>query len=127
MSDKTIQKININGKEYNLDINKAIELGILNPARPEIKSFNVGDVFVYGSDPTRTDLYGVIARVNIKNDNSLYCLLGATCEGLCAWNTGTKYEMTYQEMLSFLNTSPYTFCKNIADEFNILLRNIDSK
>ena len=125
---QNLQKVSINGTEYNIDIDAAIDAGILKKMKKHISSFSTGDVFQYGNDPTRNDLYAIIVRINHNIDHSsLYVLLGASDNGLTAWSTDTKYALTYNEMLSYLNRSPYSFCGNVKNNFNILLQNTNPK
>lgn len=121
---QNLQKVNINGKDYDLDVTKAIELGILHKTRKVIKEFHVGDLFRYGEDATRNDLLMLVIQVGIDpaDGQQRYALLGSGISGLSPWFlNGNKYALPYNEMIDYLNSSPYTFIKSIGKEFNQFL------
>lgn len=121
---QNLQKVNINGKDYDLNVTKAIELGILHRTREVIEDFQIGDLFRYGEDISRNDLLMLVIHAGVTpSGGQLYTLLGCGSRGLSPWFlNGNKYSLPYNEMIDYLNSSPYTFIRSIGEEFNQFLR-----
>jgi hypothetical protein len=116
-------KITIEGKEYNIDIEKAKELGVLKVPKVDttIKSFEVGDVFSSGFDAilivqNGRPLISAEQRYNIAGLDGLFLYSDFGSEGV-----------SKEEMLAYLNKGDdgfgYKFVKNVNSEIETLLRN----
>jgi hypothetical protein len=115
-------KVTIEGEEYNIDIEKAKELGVLKVPKVDttIKSFQVGDVFSLGFDPILIvqngwPLISAEQRYNI-----------AGLDGLFLYSDFGSKGLSVKEMLDYLNKGDdgfgYKFVKNVNSEIETLLR-----
>jgi hypothetical protein len=99
-------KLNIENKNYTLNVKKAVELGVLTPDRVLITDIKAGDVFRWGG---------------VKEDMTLI----ETCDGKFTWGGcfGNPYKLyrsdkdmsdsncilwrTHVEMLNYINASDF--------------------
>jgi len=113
-------KVTIEGEEYNIDIEKAKELGVLKVPKVDttIKSFQVGDVF-----STRSGTILIVQNGFSKDPR--YNIAGL--DGLFLYSTIGGEGLSRTEMLKFLNRNfkgfGYKFVKNVNSEIETLLRN----
>jgi len=103
-------KIKIENEQYEIDVNRAIELGICKKVR-DILDIRVGDVFV---DDCGTRLLIVESAYN----SSRYNIAGLY--GLDFYGDFDEPQ-TINEMLDFLNDKGYKFVANINDEISELI------
>ena len=104
-------KIQHNNKEYELNIEKALELGILKP----VIKFNVGDVWKSVSISPQ-----VIARVvwtAISNkDSKVYALLGNGGLNSFSNNRVDNALRSENQILDYISLHNLSFVRNINDE-----------
>jgi hypothetical protein len=116
-------KVTIEGEEYNIDIEKAKELGVLKVPKVDttITDFKVGDVFSSGFGPVLIvqngwPLISAEQRYNIAGLDGLFLFSNFSDKGL-----------SKEEMLAYLNKGDaglgYKFIKNVNSEIETLLRN----
>lgn len=109
------QKVTIGGKDYLLDIEKAMQDGYLSETSPlETHHFSGGDVF---KDPTNN--INSFLLVETSHHNEEYQILGLGC---CV-NSGEFYRTTHkiQEIREYLISKRMVFEKNINYEINLLV------
>lgn len=103
-------KIEFENNEYEIDVKRAIELGICKKARKEITEFRVGDVF---------DCFGArVLIVEHMHGGDQYNIAGLN--GLKLYSDFDE-PLTYSEMLEFLNEADYKFVANINDKIAELI------
>lgn len=112
-------KINIEGQDYNVNLQKAIELGVISKDST-IKTFEVGDLFV---NEVGIKMIIVDHGYNFSNSKmKRYNIMGL-------WNTFQVYSdlspdgATKEEMLEFLNDGKCKFVKNLNIDLENLLDN----
>ena len=105
-------KIEFENNEYQIDVKRAIELGICKKARKEITDFSVGDVF------EESDTRVLIIQ-------PLYWVDGYNVAGLNGVLPYSDFDepLTYEEMINFLNKDEYEFVANINDQIHKLIVN----
>ena len=112
-------KVTIEGEEYNIDIEKAKELGVLKEDKT-IKDFQVGDVFSTGFDPILIVQNGW----PITSKEQRYNIAGL--DGLFLYSNFGDKGLSKEEMLKYLNKGDdgfgYKFVKNVNSEIETLLR-----
>jgi hypothetical protein len=107
-------KINIEGTEYEIDIERATELGICKKVpqkrkAPQIENIEIGDVFE--NYITRVL---IVKGVHKHDERCVYNI--AWLDGL---KLSTDFEgngVTKEELIDWLNEREYSFVKNINDE-----------
>jgi hypothetical protein len=105
-------KIEFENKQYEIDVQRAIELGICKKARQEITDFNVGDVFE-GANGIRLLIIQPLHWVDGYNIAGLH--------GVSPYSDFMK-PRTHQEMINYLNEDEhYVFVANINDQINDLI------
>jgi hypothetical protein len=106
-------KIEIEGKEYEIDINRAKELGLCKETPKKITDFSVGDVFEskQGSRIIIIQcLYSYSYKYNIAGNYGLYL-----------YSDFGKNPLNQEQMLDFLNKHEYKFIKNINSDIETLI------
>lgn len=83
-------KINIDGIEYEIDVEKAKALGVLKA--PKVSKFEVGDILWYGSR-----VFGIIVQAEYNRD--AYVIIGNN-NSMSLYSNRAK---TYKEMIQYLN------------------------
>ena len=119
-------KIKIENKDYEVNIKRAIELGIAEEiiTRPPvvlITSIQAGDVFEYGNSINSTRIRGV---VGVNADNTFY-LTGRT-SGFDNWSANGFSYLSRSSFIEYLNHNgsggnPWKFVKNIGDKVHRLI------
>lgn len=114
-------KIEIEGKKYVIDTEKALSLGVLKEDK-SIDSFQVGDLYIL--HPYITPIVIVDHGYNLDSDKpDLYNIIGF-------YNTLKSYSnfrkgATKEQILEFLNeqiTFGAKFIKNINQDFDVLIQ-----
>ena len=111
-------KITIEGINYEINMQKAKELGICTEIREQIESFNVGDVF------EKVDEGGNV-RVLISQSShgsrreDKYNIAG--CIGLEVYSDFSDRSISEKELLKWLNKREYKFVKNINKQISNLI------
>jgi hypothetical protein len=112
-------KITIEEKGYEIDLERAKELGLCEEVAKEITDFNVGDVFEYQSEERvlivqseHGDKSEHGARYNIAGLNGL--------EVFSDFGSGL---LNHQQMLKWLRDNEYSFVANINDDIEELIKN----
>lgn len=119
-------KVTIEGKEYNIDIEKAKELGVLKEDNT-IKSFKIGDTY-----RLKAGIYVVVveAGYNLYGDNLRYSFAGYQGK-LQNYSTFGKEGGTEEQVLERLNNyqanQGAVFVKNINEDFKNLLMSLNQK
>jgi hypothetical protein len=111
-------KINIEGQDYNVNLEKAIELGVISKDS-SIKDFNVGDLFVtkYGIKMIIVD-HGYFFGLEKAKYNIIG--LGNSFKVYSDFRSGA----TKDEMIEYLNNENYKFVKNLNKDLENLLGNV---
>lgn len=113
-------KVTLEGKEYEIDIEKAKELGVIKEDN-SIKDFEVGDVFSSGFNPILIVQNGWPDASKEKRYNI------AGLDGLYLYSDMGNKGVGKQEMLDWLNDREryegLQFIKNVNSEIDTLLRN----
>ena len=111
---KNTQEITIDGKQYTIDLNKAINDGYLKPKLQEIKTIDVGDVFKHSTKST------VLLAQLTENTRKWYF---SGFYGLHIHHVFDKGEGGFlEEALEFLNKYEYVYIKNINQDVKALLK-----
>jgi hypothetical protein len=114
--------LTLNNKEYKIDLNKLIQLGLIEDTDADVDSepdldekiehFNTGDVF-------QTEFNSVlIIECDYKSDN-LYQIAGL--DGLKVYSDFDG-PVDADSMIAFLNEDGYKFVKNINDDIHELIK-----
>lgn len=108
--------ITIGGKELEIDLEKAKELGLCREVHQKITSFKVGDVF------GRPGLSNILITQSHYgyNEGKKYNLAGTY--GLKLYSAFLDGARTESEILEYLNKHKLKFVKNINEEINALIR-----
>ena len=111
--------VNIEGKEYTIDIEKAKSLGILKDKT--IKDFKVGDVYLY-NDGENTKIIIV--------ENGYYDVYTPRRWNIAGLDGGLRVFADFgsdgaskKQMLEYLNDGHKKFIKNINEDIKSLIRN----
>lgn len=120
-------KITLENQEYEIDIERAKQLGLCKEARKQITSFKVGDVF---HAPSHSRI--VITAVNWcysgeRNINQQYNIVGSYGLNLFS-NFGSDFEKlpTYEGMLEYLNSQQFVLIGNINDKVHAAINDMSS-
>lgn len=97
-------KITIENEEYDLNIDRAVELGIAKKVRPKLTSIKPGDVF-------KVNPKGNNYIVIIKTHDDKY-LLGGLLNN--PFDLYSQSEMSEAEALAFLNGNNWGYIDNIS-------------
>lgn len=101
------------GKEYEIDLTKAKELGLCKEILKEIKNVQAGDVF--------KNAFGTkILIVEAIYKNTSYNIAGLC--GLRLFSDFRVSPKSKSELLEWLNHKKYVFVKNINDEIDDIFR-----
>jgi len=119
-------KVTIEGKEYNIDIEKAKELGVLKEDNT-IKSFKIGDTYRLMAG---NYIVVVEAGYNLYGDNPRYSFAGYQGK-LENYTPFGKQGGTEEQVLERLNiyqaNQGAVFVKNINEDFKNLLMGLNQK
>lgn len=96
-------KVTLDGKEYEVNLAKAKELGLCKEIEPQITSFFVGDIFKAASSCR-------VMIIQSQYRNPTYTLAGLSGLELFSNISHSLYE---KEMLEYLNKHRYKFLGNI--------------
>lgn len=107
-------KIEIEGKEYEIDINRAKELGLCKETHKKITDFSVGDVF-----ESKHDLRIIIIHSTYNPYGHKYNIAGNI--GLGLYSDFGENPLGQEQMLDFLNSKEYKFIKNITVDIDTLI------
>lgn len=111
-------KITIEGTSYEIDIQKAKQLGVCKEINAPITNFQVGDVFERAS---RFRVLIIQGAYNGVDEEKGFNIAGR--DGLEPYsdfsNTGT---VSKQEILEYLNARAYKFVKNINESVKSLIQ-----
>lgn len=120
-------KITLENQEYEIDIERAKQLGLCKEVRKQITSFKVGDVLQAPSHRR-----SVITAVNWcysgdQEKSQRYNLAGIHGLNLFS-NFGSDLEKlpTYEGMLEYLNSQQFVLIGNINDEVATAINNLSS-
>lgn len=112
MNTKTTVKID--GLEYELDLQRAKQLGIIEESK-KIKDFEIGDLFIY----EKSGCWFVIVEHG-RSDN--YAIIGLD-DSLATFSDCGNKGLSKSEMLEFLNSDhKKIFVKNINKDFAKLVK-----
>lgn len=108
--------VNIEGKEFIIDLEKAKSLGVLKEDKI-IKDFNVGDMY------SITNGYEAIIIVETGWNSCLYNIIGL-CDDLSYYSDFGKEGISKEKMLEYLQMNYTTkhFVKNINSDFKKLVK-----
>jgi uncharacterized Fe-S cluster-containing MiaB family protein len=110
--------VNIEGKEFIIDLEKAKSLGVLKEDKI-IKDFKVGDMY------SSTNGYEGIIIVETGWKSCLYNVIGL-CDDLSYYSDFGKEGVSREKMLEYLQKNYTTkhFVKNINNDFRNLVRDV---
>lgn len=108
-------KVSIDGKEYEIDLEKYKSLGLIKEIRPEIKDFEVGDIFT--CDNNRS--FAIIIKTCYSSDS--YSLVGLDDSLL---NYANVQKFPKERVLNHLNTQKYIKVGNINDTVKNYLQSL---
>ena len=120
MKNKT-SKVTIDGKTYNIDLQRAKKLGIISPHN-EITDFEVGDLFRSENGKVR------IIVVETSWNSNRYNIIG--CGGFQHYSDFGEEGLSREDMLAYLNgegdedNTKYVFIANLNDEMGELIDRI---
>jgi len=107
-------KINIEGTEYEIDINRAKELGLCKETHKKITDFSAGDVFESRNGSR-------ILIIETSYSNTKYNIAGRN--GLYLYSDFEETPFNREQMLEYLNSDrKYKFIKNINSDIDNLIR-----
>jgi len=112
-------KIVIGEKEYEIDIERAKELGICKESHKKITSINVGDVF-YSPGGSISNVLIVQCGWCAVDHLQRYSFAGY--DGLKNFSTFGEQGVIESKVLDYLNKHEMVFLKNINDELKVLIR-----
>lgn len=108
--------ITIGGKQLEIDLEKAKELGLCREVHQKITSFKVGDVF---GGPGFSNILITQSHYGYK-EKKKYNFAGTY--GLELYSAFLDGARTEYEILEYLNRNKLKFVKNINKEINALIR-----
>jgi len=106
--------LSFNDKEYIINIDKAIELGIAKLKREKIENFQVGDVF----EGNECRVMIIDAYCNCYRNKNRYQLAGLY--GVQVFSNFDEL-LSRQEMINHLNEREYVFVRNINAEIEKII------
>lgn len=113
-------KITIEEKDYEIDIQRAKELGLCKEVGKEITDINAGDVF---EAPCRERVLIVEAVYGSKSFGSKrYNIAGL--DGLELFSDLNNEPLYHKEMIAWLNKNKYTFIANINLDVKGLIKSV---
>jgi hypothetical protein len=106
-------KIEFENNQYEIDVKRAIELGICKKVRKEITDFNVGDVFE-GKSGVR------VLIIQSKFFSDAYNIAG-----ICGVSLFSNFAepLSAKQMFDYLNENGYEFVDNINEQIHDLIAN----
>lgn len=109
-------KIEIEGKEYSIDIEKAKSMGLLIEQKTRIEEFDVGDWFKLpcGSN--------IIIVTNGYRLDRMYNIIGL-CDSFEMYSDFGRDGLSYNDMLEWLNKSDAVFVKNLDEDLRKIIEN----
>lgn len=115
-------KVTIEGKEFEIDLERAEELGVLKETLPLITDFEIGDAYrlKYGNSIV------VVEAGYAGGDSMRYSFSGFGNE-LCNYSSFGKRGGTREQVLEYLNAyqkKGAVFIKNINEDFKKLLKSL---
>jgi hypothetical protein len=113
-------KITIEEKGYEIDIQRAKELGLCKEVRKEIIDINAGDVF---EAPWGERVLIVEVKRGFKSSGSKFYNI-AGFDGLEFFSYFGSKPHDYKEMMEWLNKYKYTFIANINLDVKELIKNV---
>ena len=111
-------KITIEGINYEINMQKAKELGICTEIHKPIKDFNVGDVFERASDGSKLRIL-ISQSVFASKREGKYNIAGLY--GLQLFSDFDDRYISRKELLKWLNERNYKFVKNINKQISNLI------
>lgn len=119
--NNTTTTITIDGKQFTLDIDKAVEDGYLKPVRKEITSdyLSVGNVFVRS---VCRSIRVILVRTQYRSGWSLVGHNGLSVFSDSHFNTGKHLDD--DEILKILNNSEYEYVGNINEGVKQMVENL---
>ena len=109
-------KIEIEGKEYSIDIEKAKSMGLLIEQKTRIEDFDVGDLFRLPSDTN------IIIVTNGYNFDQMFNIIGLR-DGFKMYSDFGRDGLSYDDMLEWLNKREAVFVKNLNKDLNKIIEN----
>lgn len=116
-----METITIDGKDYEIDIAKAIELGAAKKKRARITNVTSGDLFIH---PKGITLNLIVVRVDYNHE--LYILMASEPDYRfnVFSNNGINKPTSKAEIIQYLNDKEMEFHSNIGDNFSAMVQNI---
>lgn len=110
------KKIEIEGKEYSIDIEKAKSMGLLIEQKTLIEDFDVGDLFKFpcGSN--------VIIVTNGYRFEPMYNIIGLS-DSFEMYSDFGRDGLSYNDMLEWLNKGKAVFVKNLNEDLRKIIEN----
>ena len=119
-------KITLENKEYEIDIERAKQLGLCKKVHEQITSFKVGDVF-HAPGHSRIVITAANWCYSSDKNNRRYNIAGSCGLNLFS-NFGSDLEKlpTYEKMLNYLNNQQFVLIGNINSEMATAINNLSS-
>ncbi len=110
------QKIQIDGKEFYLDVSKARVNGFLSE-KPDNPPLKAGDVYKSGTA-------WVVVIEQYANGDRKYGLSGYASNAFVAYSSGGTHGLSIQDMERYLDSGGYKYCGNIKDDVRDIARKL---
>jgi len=110
------KKIEIEGKEYSIDIEKAKSMGLLIEQKKLIKDFDVGDLFRLSDD------CNVVIVNNGYRFEPMYNIIGLS-NSFEMYSDFGRDGLSYNDMLEWLKESEAVFVKNLNEDLRKIIEN----
>lgn len=111
-------KIVIDGKEYELNVQEAIDRNLLIPSSVKVTNFNVGDVFA-SEKHSQVVVIKPIWSSPISNHNRIptYGFVGNRGNFVSYSNINLTRLFTYDEVIAYINENKLEFKGNVSNAF----------
>ena len=113
------KKIEIEGKEYSIDIEKAKSMGLLIEQKTLIEDFDVGDLFKL---PCGSNVIIVTNGYNGYNFEQMYNII-SLYDSFEMYSDFGRNGLSYNDMLEWLKESEAVFVKNLNEDLRKIIEN----
>jgi hypothetical protein len=106
-------KITLNGEAYELDIDKAIKLGVITPLSSKITDFIVGDVFSSSNHSQIVVVQPVWGSIDYDRGAKIYGFVGNRGEFFSY--AEHKELLSYDDVVDYINKNDLEFKGNVGE------------
>lgn len=121
-------QVKINGQNYTIDLEKAIEQGLITPSHEQIVAIRTGDIFRYSTGEINIIMPD---KYYSSKTNKRWSFIGLGLKKACHNSSPLDYFITpalsTDDMIEYLNQHQYTYIGNIDNDLRELFATKYSK